>query len=486
MMKYRQFYSAIFSAAMLFSTATFYACDKEDDSKPDNPVTPENPKDPDNPEKSTINADELSQTIKALAETATDGKPVALSLDASVTNDDLKTVAEALNKNNSVNVSLDLSKTGITAIPASAFKDVKNLAEVVLPQKTITLDPTAFEGSAMDVLADGKLVSFKDAKLAENVCVLAHVTEIPDSAFFCEYTDRGDMNGDGLINKEDYVYNETLKKVSFAEGSKLTKIGVSAFDKCYRLSDMAALPDGVKIIGHHCFCYCGEEKLHISLPKNLEIIGEKAFYGISMGDDFEIPSSVQKVDSLAFSWRGNDGIHLSIRMTDGKAKIVTIPYQTKSFVIPNTWTEMPFWIMVATDQLKTITFQEGCHIETFFRLQFYSLRDLEGMEIPASVKEIGAFIFDYSASNTEETFKITFEKGSQVEKIDPWAFSNIGNNHGMPREIHLPKFFELSGSAAEGIMEPLPDYVTIYCPANLVETFKAADCYKNCTIKAEE
>lgn len=479
MMKFRQFYSAILSAAMLLSTATFYACDKEDDSKPDNPVTPENPKDPDNPEKSTINADELSQTIKTLAESATDGKPVALALDASVTNNDLKTVAEALNKNSSVNVSLDLSKTGITAIPASAFKDVKNLAEVVLPQKTITLDPTAFEGSAMDVLADGKLVSFKDAKLAENVCVLAHVTEIPDSAFFCEYTDKGDMNGDGLINKEDYVYNETLKKVSFAEGSKLTKIGVSAFDKCYRLADMAALPDGVKIIGHHCFCYCGEEKLHISLPKNLEIIGEKAFDGISMGDDFEIPSSVKEIGSGAFWWEDNEARHLSVKTTDGKAKMETIRWDIETFEVPNTWAEMPFSWMSYWRNLKSMTFQKDSHIESLsFMMMFYDLPNFEKIEIPASVKNIFMNVFVEVAPN----LTITFEEGSNVERIDPCAFCNAWSDNFTKRTIHLPKFFELHNSDGT----PLSEKFTIYVPADLLETFKAADCYKNCTVLAEE
>ena len=483
MMKFRQFYSAILSAAMLLSTATFYACDKDDDSKPDNPVTPENPKDPDNPVNPAITADELSQTIKTLAESATDGKPVALALDASVTNNDLKTVAEALNKNSSVNVSLDLSKTGITAIPASAFKDVKNLAEVVLPQKTITLDPTAFEGSAMDVLADGKLVSFKDAKLAENVCVLAHVTEIPDSAFFCEYTDRGDMNGDGLINKEDYVYNETLKKVSFAEGSKLTKIGVGAFDKCYRLADMAALPDGVKIIGYRCFYLCGvslsneEKSLHITLPKNIEIIGAEAFDGISMGDDFEIPSSVKEIGSGAFWWEDNEARHLSVKTTDGKAKMETIRWDIETFEVPNTWAEMPFSWMSYWRNLKSMTFQKDSHIESLSMMMFYDLPLFEKIEIPASVKSIWMNVFVAVAPN----LTVTFEKGSNVERIDPCAFSNAWGDISK-RTIHLPKFFELHNDDGS----PLSDKYTIYVPADLVETFKAADCFKNCTILAEE
>lgn len=483
MMKFRQFYSAIFSAAMLFSTATFYACDKDDDSKPNTPITPENPKDPDNPENPALNADELSQTIKTLAESATNGKPVALALDASVTNDDLKTVAEALNKNNSVNVSLDLSKTGITAIPASAFKDVKNLAEVVLPQKTITLDPTAFEGSAMDVLADGKLVSFKDAKLAENVCVLAHVTEIPDSAFFCEYTDRGDMNGDGLINKEDYVYNETLKKVSFAEGSKLTKIGVSAFDKCYRLSDMAALPDGVKMIGYRCFYFCGvslsnEESLHITLPKNIEIIGKEAFMNIPMGDDFEVPSSIKEIGSRAFWWDDYEARHLSVKTTDGKAKMETIRFDIETFEVPNTWVEIPFCWMSIWGNLKSMTFQKDSHIESLPAWMIYDLPLFEKMEIPASVKVIESFVFFYVAPN----LTVTFEKGSNVEKIDPNAFSSGWDDAFSSRTIHLPKFFELQITELVAVY----DKYTFYVPSDLVETFKAASCYKKSTILAEE
>ena len=472
-MNIKHFYSAILSAAMLLSTATFYACNKDDDSKPDNPVNPENPKDPENP---TINADELSQTIKTLAETATEGKPVTLALDASITNNDLKIVAEALNKNGSVNVSLDLSKTGITAIPASAFKDVKNLAEVVLPQNTITLDPTAFEGSAMDVLADGKLVSFKDAKFAENVCVLAHVTEIPDSAFFYVLKDKGDMNGDGRIDEEDYVYNETLKKVSFADGSKLTRIGISAFDKCSQLTDIA-LPDGVKIIGDYAYCLCWRCE-HITLPKSVETIGDRAFFYVPMGDDFEIPSSVKEVGKSAFWWDDNEARHLSVRTIDGKAKMETIRFDIETFEVPNTWIEMPFCWMLKWGNLKSMTFQKNSHIESLPRMMISELPLFEKMEIPASVKVIEACVFFYVAPN----LTVTFEKGSNVEKIDPDAFCSGWDDAFSNRTIHLPKYFELHITGLVAVS----DKYTIYVPADLLEKFKAANCYKNCTLLAEE
>jgi len=79
--------------------------------------------------------------------------------------------------------------------------------------------------------------------------------------------------------------------------------------------------------------------------------------------------------------------------------------------------------------------------------------------------------------------KIFFEEGSQIEKIYPTAFSNLGWWHMAP-EIHLPKFFELTNEWSDDKLF-VPEYVTIYCPKDLVEQFKAADCYKNRTIIGE-
>ena len=543
-MKITKFFAVLLSAAMLLTTATFISCG--DDDEPDTPVNPVNPDDPKpdpEPTPTPTKADEIAETIKQLSENATDGAPVALELDAATTADDIKSVAEAINKSETVNVALDLTKTSLTAVPAEAFKEVKNLSEVVLSEKitsigdnafkgcktlktvdfaapltksgtdgtftigayafadcaeldsvkvptaNLEIAPTAFEGTSIAVLADGRLIKFADAKYAENVFVLAHVTEIPDTAFYYAVA-HANTKEDGSIDTT-YTYNETLKTITFAEGSKLTRIGKSAFANCSSLYEgyngngkgkleTVVLPASIKEIDDYALCYGCKT---LTLPANLDRIGKFACGGINMGDDFEIPSTIKEVDSLAFYWNtdSSDPLHVYVRTTDGKGTIAIIPKDIETFEIPNTWTEMPFlWGWWGNwPNLREITFQKDSHIELIRTYQFPAVF-LEKIVIPASVKVIESYAFT-GTNNTE--MKIFFEEGSQIEKINPTAFGNLGWWHMAP-EIHLPKFFELTNEWSETTLV-VPDYVTIYCPKDLVEQFKAADCYKNCTIIGE-
>lgn len=536
-MKANKFYSALLSVAMLFSTATFYACHKDDDSKPDTPVSPVNP---DNPEKhaTPTKADELAQNIKALAESSKAGEPVLLELDANTTADDFKTITDALSQNSGVNVSLDFSKTGIADIPDDAFKEVKNLAEVVLPSKTksiganafkdckglqyvvfekklsksdpvsdfkigasafngcaeldsvivpyenISVDPSAFEKTQISVLADGKFVSFKDALYAANVHILAHVSEIPKEAFYYQFeTEITREDGSTLTETK---FNETLKSVSFADGINLTSIGETAFGWCSEAT-IAKIPNGVKYIG--AFALGHVDLIDKTIPESVEEIGESAFIGVVMGDNFEIPSTIKKIGYQAFYWSfgpkySGNFLHVSVRTYDGKAVMADIPFDIETLVIPSNWIEIPFllgWNGGTWSNLKDIVFEDNCRIEKLLDYQFVNggqhQIEMEEFVVPASVKEIGLGIFTSQKIN-----KVSFAEGSQIEKIDPRAFDQTVDWHTYVPEIHLPKFFELT--SYEGA--PVPEYVTIYVPADLVETFKAADCYKNCTIKAEE
>lgn|GEM_PF-2954997 len=533
-MKANKFYSALLSVAMLFSTATFYACHKDDDSKPDTPVSPVNPDNPEKPATPT-KADELAQNIKALAESSKAGEPVLLELDANTTADDFKTITDALSQNSGVNVSLDFSKTGIADIPADAFKEVKNLAEVVLPSKTksiganafkdckglqyvvfekklsksdpvsdftigasafngcteldsvivpyenISVDPSAFEKTQISVLADGKFVSFKDALYAENVHILAHVTEIPKNAFYYQFeTEITHENG---LTTHEYIFNTTLKSVTFADGIKLASIGDSAFDCCRQVT-IPKIPNGVKYIG--AFAFNGVNLVDKTIPESVEELGDYAFVGMVMGENFEIPPTIKKIGYHTFFW-GNfiddAHMHVSVRTSDGTAVMACIPYDSEVITIPNNWIEIPFQLgwCGTWSNLKDIVFEDNCTVTKFIDYQFiggdaYKIANDEFI-IPTSIKEIGFGIFSHQKIN-----KVSFAEGSQIEKIDPRAFDCTVDWQTYVPEIHLPKFFELT--SYEGA--PVPEYVTIYVPADLVETFKAADCYKNCTIKAEE
>ena len=549
-MKYFKFKTIVLLVAMLLSVVAFYGCDKEDDkSDNNNPnnVTPDNQDPTPNPDPTTDPVAELSESIKNLANAVTDGKPVELALDEKTTDEDVKTIVQALAQNEKVEVSLDLTKTAITSVPAEAFKEVKNLATIVLPEKvttigdnafkdcatlrnvilkesiskagttikigksafencaaldsvniplsaveTIEIDPTAFEGTNIALLTGTKFTTFADVKTfaPESVLILANVTEIPDSAFCKVYTyEYTQEHIDGTIETlNGYKYDSTLVSVKFADGSKLTKIGNGAFWYCEKMENLT-LPRGVKEIGDGSFCQCISWK-NPSIPESVEAIGDEAFVNVNMGSNFVAPSTVKKWGRCSFYYSDNGiygkdtysfaDLNFSVRLKNGELSITKLPIVNDTIVIPNDWIEIPLRIgwNGNTDDIKGLVFEKNSSVEKIMQYQFAEFH-MESIEIPASVKELDSLAF--SASRDLE--KITFEKGSKLEKVAPNAFIWI-NWWKFPSEIHLPIFCELTGNLAENVQ--LPPGTKIVVPANLVEQFEAADCYKGCEIIAEE
>lgn len=447
-----KFHIAFLSAAILVSTTTFFSCSKDDETpeKTENVKNDQNSVTPGKTDDNTAAQDdpkttEISESIKALAEKTTDGSPVELSLDEKITDEDFKFVAQALIKNENVDVALNLSKVEISSIPEEAFKDVKNLTEVILPttiseikkaafkdciglknvtfdskisknsteatikigasafencsdldsvnisSNNIEIDPTAFENTEIAVLADNTFKAFKDAKYAQRVHVLAHVTEIPVKAFYLETTRTSQYLGEEYTHR----YNDYLKDVTFAKNSKLTKIGSGAFWGCYFLEEMN-LPESLKIIGDTVFTDCYSRFKLASMPSNVEELGAAALRGL------------------------------------GENKIV---------------------------------------------------------ELPASLKKItGDSLFGYNSNPNI----IKFAKNSQIKEISKDAFlyhsviyydDNMNSNY---TELHLPIFCELNFKKDWWDINAEDKKRRIYVPQNLVEQFKAAECYKDCDIIAEE
>lgn len=528
------FKTALLLAAMTIFSATFYSCSKENDKEPVTP-TPENTG---TPKTNEVSVEEISTSIKTLADAATEGKPVQLVMDANITAQDVSSIAQALQQNSDVKVDLDLSKTEIVSLPAGAFKETKNLTSVTLPSKvaeisdnafkgcttlksvtikptlaksgttikigasafenctaldsvlvskagieTVEIDPTAFVGTKISLLTDNKFTSFEDVKTfcPKSVLILAHVTEIPAKAFYKEFPcQKTDANEE----EDDPCYDSILVSVKFAEGIKLTQIADSAFKDCKNLENLT-IPNGVKTIGAHVFWCCSKWK-NPSVPEGVEEIGEKAFCQVNMGNDFEIPSSVKTLGYEAFIWYDNgivsfSNLHFSVMLNNGRAIITKLPIEDNVVKIPNTWAEIPIPIGWSGDtkNIKGVEFEKNSSVKKLRDYQFANL-NLDEIEIPASVTELDSLVF----CSTNSLRKVTFEKGSKIEKIPPRAFAGVGWS-GMPEEIHLPIFCKLSGIFCDD-NTPLPSGTKIYVPSNLVERFKAAECYKNCEIIAEE
>ncbi len=209
----------------------------------------------------------------------------------------------------------------VTTIGARAFKDCQSLQTVVLPGGLTTLDLGVFQQckqltainwpASLTHIADG---AFEYCENLESIHLPKGLTRIEESAFSgClslksitvdpENTAYAVTDGylysiaDGVLLTAvvgenmvvpanikrigAYVFqgNNTLKTVSFAEGSQLESIGDDVFKRCNNLKSIT-LPEGISKIGDDAFRYC-TSLTEITIPASVTEISRYAFDGCS-------------------------------------------------------------------------------------------------------------------------------------------------------------------------------------------------------------
>ena len=140
----------------------------------------------------------------------------------------LNKIKEALNKNPSFNnVEVDISKLeGITEIPESVFKDVKNLGSISLSDKVTTIKKEAFSGCS----------SLSDIRFSNGL------TDILDSAFLnCSALTLVMLSSEKLTNIGTNAFSGCSSLVSIILSASLTNICDDAFTNCTKLANVEYL-----------------------------------------------------------------------------------------------------------------------------------------------------------------------------------------------------------------------------------------------------
>lgn len=142
---------------------------------------------------------------------------------------------------------------------AYAFSECRYFSEVTIPE-TVTLSEGVFKGC-------GALVK---------VTLPDNLTELPDSLFAnCDNLREINLPSDlEVIGNSCFEDCDWLSDITFP--STLRTIGAKCFYSCRELESVV-FPDSVTSIGSNAFYDCPLEE--IALPKNLERLGYRAFYG---------------------------------------------------------------------------------------------------------------------------------------------------------------------------------------------------------------
>lgn len=94
----------------------------------------------------------------------------------------------------------------------------------------------------------------------------------------------------------------SLATVTFAEGSQLKSIGVSAFsgtDPAHPIFKEIQIPDSVETIGTNAFHNC-QDLESITLPASLETIESSAFSSCRKLSEIKLPASLKAIQSYVF------------------------------------------------------------------------------------------------------------------------------------------------------------------------------------------
>ena len=168
---------------------------------------------------------------------------------------------------------------------------------------------------------------------------------------------------------------------SVINGCRVTSIN-GAFKENNKITSVV-LPDSLITIGDNTFLNCSS-LVSVELNDGLKDIGNYAFCNCTSLSSISIPSSVVKIGYYAFY----------------------------------------------NSSISSLTFEEGCSVETIGVCSFSECDSLASVIIPSSVVSIGNSAFSGCSSLTS----LVFEEGGSLELISDSAFSycNISN------EVHIP------------------------------------------------
>ena len=219
-------------------------------------------------------------------------------------------------------------------------------------------------------------------------------------------------------------YRKSILKIVVEEGT--TTIGSNAFglyryDAFYKVSSVS-LPDTLISIGYRAFRGCGKGAFNyhvtltsITIPKNVETIGEEAFYQCETLVNVSLPDGLKSIGAQAFRECGLTGIHIPDTVTEiGKRAF----YACKSLAqihLPASLTELSEGLLENCWALDNFTIPFG--VTTVGKEAFSSCKALTSIVLPDSVTTVSESAF----STCEKLSSVTLSKNLQG-KLGDQAF----------------------------------------------------------------
>ncbi len=377
---------------------------------------------------------------------------------------------------------------GVTLIGKLSFYDCSRLSEVNIADTVKMIDYAAFnftpwfQESSEEYLIVGDGVLIKCGVHPAYIDLAdKNIKAIGGAAFW-------NAAGEGQAAEYGYKYAANLETIVFPE--TVTAIGTSAFAGCYSLKEVV-LPAGVTEIGENAFNIYAEDvdtqaKIDYSACENLKTIGAYAFQGCYGMTSMELPKSVEKVGSYAFSattayetfmqnavkaeteadryFITGDGILLAAYVADGQTKI-TVPSGVKMLAgaVFSGWDlgYIPEDTSLLSDsgrskynisyQVKEVELPDT--LTTIGDSAFYRMLSVEKVALPKTVTWIDDSAFAFCAALTDFS-------GGKIQKVGHSAFAYC---------VSIPSFTfaESTTSIGDSVFAGCSSLKTVYLPKTL-------------------
>lgn len=327
---------------------------------------------------------------------------------------------------------LDLSGVTDTSMPASCFKDSRNIIRIILPSALTAIPVSAFESSTVvqvempATVTEWQNRAFYNARQITgddngNWVVPDNVIYIRDYACFCLYGIKNELIlGSGVKSIGTEAFNGSNYMTKLTIGENVETIGNTAFGAFgYNVSsnkwNALVIPDKVKAIGNGVFN--GYSRFtSIKLGKGLKTIGNEAFTCGGVTGDITIPDNVTYIGTNAFNGCQADGI-------------LTIGSGVK---------ELSVGVFQNMTKIKNVVI--GDNVESIGGSALRGLTSVTGQLIlPSNLKTIGAHAFFTS------TFTGRLDFPNTLTSIGDYAFPNCTNLTGT---LDLPSNLLTIGSNA--------------------------------------
>lgn len=206
-----------------------------------------------------------------------------------------------------------------------------------------------------------------------------------------------------VVEIGDNAFRNSLELVGVNLPSTIKQIGNAAFSNCIRLGAVS-LPGELTTIGNEAFYDC-RSLYRLAIPASVTSIGDEAFARCTSLLSFQVHADNPNYSSP-------DGVLMD------KARTCLIAYPNghgSSYEIPAGVKEIGAWAFLGCSSLSGVTLPQG--LQTIKNAAFYGCSGLKTVAVPNSVTTIGVWAF--SECSSLETISL----GSGVAEIGEGAFS---------------------------------------------------------------